>query len=497
MKTVTRIINNFENGKNQCLGKRDKSSAGRIDPRAVHICSVLNEYPYFYTTSSCAGRCYLYQGQGIKATSTFRRFRVSHDKINDSNRYFDLTTIENDPTGGGDQDGDIITDESPSVAEPLHDSGNETPLDSVIWLRYESFILHVACRSMDAAEALMAAARPAFKNVGLTTWKDGKYLVLILGDESLEMPLTNSKGESLVDSYGCEWLAAQLNERHERNWMKIDRFAELAGSITVEDEAHGYNEHQYISSREQDLAPKSFDVVGDIAVIYALSVESDEERLRVGELIMKKNKAIKMVVARQTNLRDSERAPGSEGMTYVAGAHRSPIITTHSEYGIKCVVDLENTFFSPRMANERLRICQQVSRNENVLVLFAGVGIEAFHIAARTEATSVLAIDLNSKAMECARRGKRMLERNSSVKVPRAAERLQLIEGDVLEILPTLERGYYDRVLSPRPKEGAKDGDLGDGAGGMTFLSAILPVLKPDATIHWFDFVADHEVCSI
>ena len=92
----------FTNAKKQCLGKRDKSSAGRLDPGAVAICGILNERDAYYTTSSCAGRCFLYSGRGIKATDSFARYRVSHDKIDEPTRYLDLTTLESDLTGGGD-----------------------------------------------------------------------------------------------------------------------------------------------------------------------------------------------------------------------------------------------------------------------------------------------------------------------------------------------------------------------------------------------------------
>ena len=182
-------------------------------------------------------------------------------------------------------------------------------------------------------------------------------------------------------------------------------------------------------------------------------------------------------------------------MTIIAGVDRSPLITTHAEYGIRCVVDLNHTFFSPRMGPERLRICQQVARGENVLVLFAGVCMDALQIAGRTEANSVVAVELNPVAVECARRAHRMLERNKAVKCVGAADRLQIIEGNVLEVLPTLAPKSFDRVLAPRPKEGALDGDLGNGDSGAPFLDAFLPLLKEDgnAFVHWYDFAADHE----
>ncbi len=202
-----------------------------------------------------------------------------------------------------------------------------------------------------------------------------------------------------------------------------------------------------------------------------------------------------LVAVRTSTLEGTERAPGTDGLLIIAGPQRSPLVTTHTEYGIKCVVDLNHTFFTPRMGVERLRLCQQVARGERVLVLFSGVGMEALQIAGRTEASSVTAIEINPIAVDCARKAHRMLDRNPAVKCIGAADRLKIVEGDVLQILPTVERNSIDRILAPRPKEGAMDGDLGQGDGGIRFLEALLPVLKQDGgECHWYEFAADHEL---
>jgi tRNA (guanine37-N1)-methyltransferase len=406
-------------------------------------------------------------------------------------RYFDLTTIDSDPTGGGDPIRTIgqYDYKAESEQEDAKQSQDQVASseDQTIWLRFEPFILHVACRSLSAAAALMAAARPAFKNVGLTTWKDGRsYLVAIWGDEGLEMPLCTPSGRQLNDD--PSWLCEQVNERHVRNWSKIHRFCKSMREMTlpVDDDDDDPTEDFKTSK-----VPKSFDMIGDIAYLHSMPEENVD---LIGTAIMNKNKSIKLVVARQSTLEGTERAPGADGLKIIAGAQRSPLITTHTEYGIKCVVDLNHTFFSPRMGQERLRICQQVARGEHVLVLFAGVGMEALQIAGRTEASSVIAVELNEVAVECAQRAHRMLERNKAVKCAGAADRLQIIQGDVLEVLPnTLEKDYFDRILAPRPKEGALDGDLGSGDGGEGFLRVILLHLKDGGECHWYDFVADHE----
>ena len=284
-----RHTTHFETRKSNCLAKRDKSSAGRIDPRAVEICAALNSRGEYYTTSSCAGRCLLYVGDGIKSWHTvggdgggsvaeggdgasakhgfFRRFRVSHDLIREPRRYLNLTTLFDgqDPTGGGDPIptvGQFDHGNNAAFRERLEENNASVPA-APVWLRFEPFILHVMCRSLKAASVLMALARPSFKNVGLTSWNTGRdeggdvvaeeeggtrnqqckgggprYLVAIWGDEGLDMPLSlpasPERGVFYDPKSGIDnaaWVAQLVNERHERNWAKIDRFVEAVRGL--------------------------------------------------------------------------------------------------------------------------------------------------------------------------------------------------------------------------------------------------------------------------
>ena len=344
-KLAHRRRQNFENSKNQCLGKRDKSSAGRIDPKAVDICGVINDREEYYTTSSCAGRCFLYQGSGIKSTNTFRRFRVSHDKIGDAERYFNLGTLAEDPSGGADpirsigqfehaervrqiqqqNEGETEMDATDAATQPQQSNFSEDDpsndgLAPMIWLRFEPFILHVACRSLAAASALMNAARPAFKNVGLTAWKEelnngsggsnaSKYLVAIWGDEGLDMPLCTPPNNDIGSQQSIPfqghhtWLSDLVNERHQRNWDKIDRFVQAVRDMPVDvvDDDNALYGDEYSNEINDDNTtistskmPKSFDVIGDIAVLNTMPPGDETELEEMGKAMMKKNKAIKV-----------------------------------------------------------------------------------------------------------------------------------------------------------------------------------------------------------
>ena len=272
---------------------------------------------FLLVSYSCAGRCFLYCGDGIKSWHNygnnktegengnvgnnnnesgkklgfFQRYRVNHDLVNEPQRYFNLTTLigGQDLTGGGDPIPTIGQFEghqnNANFKEKLEDD-SALSFSTPIWLRYEPFILHVMCRSLKAASVLMALARPSFKNVGLTSWNSdskgnddedevnttvnnqqckgggSRYLVAIWGDEGVDMPLSlptspgvglyyDPKNEASTAS-NADWLAQLVNERHQRNWKKIERFVEEVRSLddgyvdvvvenTIDDVVHGIN----------------------------------------------------------------------------------------------------------------------------------------------------------------------------------------------------------------------------------------------------------------
>ena len=88
-------VQGFEHRKQTFLAKCDKSSAGEIDEKAREICAEINARPAFFTTSSCAGRAFIWRGDGVKSTECFSRWRVTHDLVEDGVAYFDLGSLDN------------------------------------------------------------------------------------------------------------------------------------------------------------------------------------------------------------------------------------------------------------------------------------------------------------------------------------------------------------------------------------------------------------------
>lgn len=542
----------FAQRKDTCLlHKKDKSSAGQIDAYCVDLCDEINKRDEFYTTSSCSGRCYIYCGTANKSSAskeTFQRYRVHHEHIiKDPKRYFNIKTLpppyftskallscdEYDLTGGGDSTSIIastsVEEDSEAQQQP------PTCLQPVVWwLRYEPFILHVCCRTLRDARNLINTCRHVFKNVGLTSWKEegknerselhycnekhntnnNKFIVAVWGDEGLNMPLTSPHDGRFLYQGLEEWLAGVIHSHHLRNYEKIQKLIVALKQMASPAPLPEQEEHSDDNTLELDATQnkdsrrrvRSFEVIGDVALLHGVSEGYEGEAHSMEEMaasIMSKNKGIKIVAVRTKSLSTEHRSSMKDDILILAGPKRVPLITTHTEYGISCPIDLTQVFFSTRMAKERFRIFQQVKQDERVLCLFSGVGMEALQIAASSGARQVYAIEKNPVAAACARRGLQTLSRNK--KFPGASSRVHLLEGDVVELLSSWIVGsvsstdaplmQFDRILAPRPKEEA-DGDMHNGKGaGLHFMELILPLLRTDGgKCHWYDFCADHEL---
>ena len=171
----------FDNEKKTFLSKTDKSKKGSIDAKIIPLLKTINEKKDYYTTSSCSGRAYLWEGSGKKSETQW--LKVSHD-----------------PIGGG---------------------FFETADKSMVWLRLEGMILHVACRDLEAANVLLDKARKYYKKSSILS-ASNKIIVELRGSEIVEMPLYKD-GRSLF-SGDLGWLRDLINSKLSRMWGTLEKF---------------------------------------------------------------------------------------------------------------------------------------------------------------------------------------------------------------------------------------------------------------------------------
>jgi tRNA (guanine37-N1)-methyltransferase len=205
----------------------------------------------------------------------------------------------------------------------------------------------------------------------------------------------------------------------------------------------------------------SFDIVGDIAIIKVPKTCSDAEA--VAKQILAIHKGIKTVLSQTTPIKGDHR---TRGLILLAGENRT--ITRYKEHSCTFEVDIEKCYFSPRLKNERLRIASQVSQNETVVNMFAGVGCFSVIIAKTVPGTQVYSIDINPTAYQC------MVE---NVRFNRLFGRVHPMLGDSKELVETKLQGVADRVLMLLPEK------------ALEYLPAALSALKKTGGwIHYYDF---------
>lgn len=177
------ILNkNFDQQKSQCLQKVDLSRKGSVDSPIEILIAKINSQNDFFTTSSCSGRLALMAFGEDKRSCKF--YMNSHEPIN-----FD------------------------QLSTAIHDSDVQ---DSLV-LKFEPFILHVQCRSLESANILHKLALDCgFRNSGLTLGKMGKVTLAIRSTLGLETPLGSNRAELTVESY-LNFLVTVTNEKFAQN----------------------------------------------------------------------------------------------------------------------------------------------------------------------------------------------------------------------------------------------------------------------------------------
>jgi len=219
-----------------------------------------------------------------------------------------------------------------------------------------------------------------------------------------------------------------------------------------------------IPEKELCELTKSFDIVGDIAIIQVPKGKERFERI-IADAILKTNKNVKVVLKRADVHQGEFR---TQKMEWLAGEKRKE--TIHKENGVKIMLNVEKVYYSPRLSTERMRIAKQVKPGEDVLVMFSGCAPFCCVIAKNSKAKSVFGIEKNKVGHDY---GIKNIIINK-------LKNIYLINGDVKEVAPRIEK-RFDRIVMPLPKS------AGD------FLEYAFMLSKKIAIIHFYDFQREGE----
>ncbi|XP_077391763.1 tRNA wybutosine-synthesizing protein 3 homolog isoform X1 [Festucalex cinctus] len=208
----------FSEWKKRCLSKSDLSKKGNVDEDIVHLVSLLNSYEEYFTTSSCSGR---------------------------------ITVIDTAPESCVVQKKNLVWLFVSHMKCTFDDvmSALDSSCGSAV-LKFEPFVLHVQCRTLEDARLMLAAAvQSGFRNSGLTLSKTGKIIMAVRCTHSLEVPLSH-QGKLLVSHEYVHFLIGIANKKMEENLRRIERFYQSIQTTVMK------NKHQTLLDKEKKLATK-------------------------------------------------------------------------------------------------------------------------------------------------------------------------------------------------------------------------------------------------
>jgi tRNA (guanine37-N1)-methyltransferase len=213
----------------------------------------------------------------------------------------------------------------------------------------------------------------------------------------------------------------------------------------------------------------SFDTVGDIAIIK-LPPDSKADAVEVAQAVMDVNTGVKTVLLQDSKVTGPYRL---RTLTWLAGQQKTQ--TIHKEHGCTFAVNLDTSYFSPRLSGERLRISKLVKPTETVINMFAGVGCFSVLIAKRVPSAKVFSIDINPDAFK---------DMEHNIHANRVFGQVVPLLGDAKTLIETRLQGVAERVLMPLPEK------------AIEYLPCAVSALKPEGGwvyCHCFEHASKEE----
>jgi tRNA G37 N-methylase Trm5 len=215
------------------------------------------------------------------------------------------------------------------------------------------------------------------------------------------------------------------------------------------------------------------DIIGQIGIINFHKSYNHLRKWLLARKIIKQNKNLRTVVEKRGIIQGQLRTFKTKHLT-----GEKTKTTTHKENNCLFYLDIDKTYFSPRLANERKIISEEVlklaKKNIKILVMCAGVAPYPIAIAKLLKKNKI-----NAKiySNELNKQANKFAEKN--VRLNKLQDQIAFINGDANKI-KTKEK--FDIILMTRPN--IKD----------TFLKTALRLSKKGTTIFYHGFGTKEKV---
>lgn len=217
----------------------------------------------------------------------------------------------------------------------------------------------------------------------------------------------------------------------------------------------------------------SYDIIGNIIVMKFSDKVSLKQKKKYAEEILKKHKSVKTVLEKIERFKGRLR---KQKTRYLAGEKTKEAL--YKENNCVFRLNIDKTYFSPRLSNERKEISEEIKKDEIVLVMFSGIAPYSIVIAKNSPAEKVYSNEINREANKYAK---------LNIELNNVKNKVILLPGDIKKVAEKLkkENKKFDVIVMPRPRLKS------------SFLHEAFMLSKKRTRIFYYDFCKEDETEKI
>ncbi len=218
---------------------------------------------------------------------------------------------------------------------------------------------------------------------------------------------------------------------------------------------------------------RAYDFLGNIAIVKFSDGVKLSEKKKIAKEILSRNPSIKTVLEKVGKFSGRLRKIKTR---VLAGEKNKEVL--YKENGCVFRFNVDTTYFSPRLSGERKEIAEQIKKNAEVLVMFAGVAPYSIVIAKNSKAKIVYSNEINREANKYAK---------LNVELNKLKDKIIFVNGDIKKVAEKLkeQKKKFDVIVMPRPQ--LKD----------SFLEQAFALSKKGTIVYYYDFCKIDEFDSV
>jgi len=213
-----------------------------------------------------------------------------------------------------------------------------------------------------------------------------------------------------------------------------------------------------LTAEETEELFGAFDQIGNIIILRIPDSLLSKKKL-IGQVLLEKVKTAKSVFYQSSPVEGDYRIRSLELLAGEDGTE-----TEYKEHGCRFKVDVEKTFFSPRLSTERLRIANLIKEGEIIINMFGGIGMFSI-VAAKMKKCHIYNIDINPYAAKLC---------SENILLNKLKGTIDSLEGDAAEIIEKKLFNTGDRILMLLPERSDE------------FLDAAIMASKEKSILHYY-----------